>query len=761
MASMPVRRQLSGMLAAPARSPGRTSSQPVLRQPDAAGAHVGLDLGVLHGVETVPLKQGFQGVRGAGGSFLAARQQVVEELLHHAGEIRLIAAGGGEVVQFGAARGRQQAGLGAHQRGHGQGVISRRHERPLALQQAALGAAFVDGEVVDHRLHGEGHGVFQAALGFAHDALHGALRFGLAARMEQESHAAAGHAAQHPEAPEILAKRGPRAFDQAVGVKVAGPRNDGLDGPVEIPPGPLADPADVALPQAVHHFVQDADGLAARLPLALAAQQVALGDHLEDRSHVLRHAAVHQHQAVFELLARRGRNLRGIEDAVSRQQAAAADAEFGIALTGGHAVDQLDARPDAARILPAAARPADPFAQNGARGHQAPVGFLQAAGERVDLPGGAHAGRNQAGQQTGGNGQAAALGNVVDLGDDFDSQPRRARQPLQHARQRLGGAFHSGRHHAARDHGGFEQPQVIAREIEDLGHGGDFGDGAQIHAHQAQHRPVDDPHPGFHGRLGNRRVRARAHAQIHRDVEHARAFGEIHAQEKDVAPAAVAEVHAHRRRLAQDGIEAARAPQQFRAQAQRIVGRMAGAEHPLVAAHRAHAAAHLVGQRLEAQAAVSGGQRAGDDRPGAARAFGGQEKVDGLVEAAVQKVGVARIGNLSGRAGRRALWHVKPVDGVEEEQRAHAFVEVVARSAKTVERGALGLQLTERQIAADRVQRTVAQRGVACRDNRNQAAHGRFPAASSRSASSSRSCASTSARSWPLRASASCEVSRP
>ena len=56
-----------------------------------------------------------------------------------------------------------------------------------------------------------------------------------------------------------------------------------------------------------------------------------------------------------------------------------------------HAVDQLDAGPDAAGILPAAAGAAQPFAQDGARGHQAAVLFVQAAGERADLAGGAHA----------------------------------------------------------------------------------------------------------------------------------------------------------------------------------------------------------------------------------------------------------------------------------------------------------------------------------------------------------------------------------
>ena len=86
---------------------------------------------------------------------------------------------------------------------------------------------------------------------------------------------------------------------------------------------------------------------------------------------------------------------------------------------------------------------------------------------------------------------------------------------------------------------------------------------------------------------------------------------------------------------------------------------MAGAEHPLVAADGAHAAADLVGERLEAQAAVGGGQGAGD---GGARPVGGlrgEEDVDGLFEAALQQVGIAGEGNRrsrSGRGSRGGMW---------------------------------------------------------------------------------------------------------
>ena len=74
------------------------------------------------------------------------------------------------------------------------------------------------------------------------------------------------------------------------------------------------------------------------------------------------------------------------------QQTPAADAVLGVVRAGKHARDQLDARPDAARILPAAAGAGQPFAQDGPRRHQPPFVLGQLAGERARLPGGAHAG---------------------------------------------------------------------------------------------------------------------------------------------------------------------------------------------------------------------------------------------------------------------------------------------------------------------------------------------------------------------------------
>src|SRR5260370_20966428 len=94
------------------------------------------------------------------------------------------------------------------------------------------------------------------------------------------------------------------------------------------------------------------------------------------------------------------------------QQTSAADAEFRIALARFHPVDQLNAWPDAAGILPAAAASAEPFAEDGARRHQSAVVLLERTGEGVDLVSGAHAHRDQAGHQIGGVSQARALRNI-------------------------------------------------------------------------------------------------------------------------------------------------------------------------------------------------------------------------------------------------------------------------------------------------------------------------------------------------------------
>src|SRR5258707_74218 len=100
------------------------------------------------------------------------------------------------------------------------------------------------------------------------------------------------------------------------------------------------------------------------------------------------------------------------------------------------------------------------------------------------------------------------------------------------------------------------------------------------------------PSPRMARAATNRRSlssRGPEHGEIDRDVQDTRAFGEIHSQEKDVAPRAVRQIHANRSPLEENGHRPIGCGlEQLAADAQRLVGWMADAEHPLVAAHRAH-----------------------------------------------------------------------------------------------------------------------------------------------------------------------------
>ena len=152
-----------------------------------------------------------------------------------------------------------------------------------------------------------------------------------------------------------------------------------------------------------------------------------------------------------------------------RQQAPAADAEFRIAFCRANAVDQLDAGPDAAGILPAAADPPSHSPRMARAATSRRSCSSSASRECSDLAGGAHAHGDQAGQKVGGNRQARAFGDVVHPADDLDAMAGPAGEARQQIGERLGGAFHARRDDAGGDHRRFEQAQVVAGEIEDFG----------------------------------------------------------------------------------------------------------------------------------------------------------------------------------------------------------------------------------------------------------------------------------------------------
>ena len=133
------------------------------------------------------------------------------------------------------------------------------------------------------------------------------------------------------------------------------------------------------------------------------------------------------------------------------------------------------------------------------------------------------------------------------------------------------------------DDGGFQETEVVAAEIEDLVEGGGARGGLEVDAGEADDGFVDDAKIGFDRRAG--RGVAAVDAEIDGNIEDAGALGEIHAEKKDVGPAAVREVHAHGREFAEEGMRPRTGGgEELGADAEGLVERVAEAEHPGVAA---------------------------------------------------------------------------------------------------------------------------------------------------------------------------------
>ena len=151
---------------------------------------------------------------------------------------------------------------------------------------------------------------------------------------------------------------------------------------------------------------------------------------------------------------------------------------------------------------------------------------------------------------------------------------------------------------------------------------------------------------------------------------------------------------------------------------------MASAEHPLVAAYRAHAAPHLIGQCLKTETVVGGGQCAGNGGVGSVRCLPRQEDVDGLFEAAFEQMFVAVEGNRALRDEIVFLGEVKAVQRVEEEKPTHALIEIFVNSTHLIERGALIHQRGQRRCTGEAFQRAVAHGSIVRGDDSDQLVHG-------------------------------------
>src|SRR5258708_7762620 len=117
----------------------------------------------------------------------------------------------------------------------------------------------------------------------------------------------------------------------------------------------------------------------------------------------------------------------------------------------GHAFDELDSRPDAAGILPAAAAATDPLAEQRPGEHEPAFAIAQGTGERLGLAGRSHADADQRREEIGRDREARTFRDVVDGGDQFETAPG-----AEHLREEIGetlaGALDAGWDQARRDH---------------------------------------------------------------------------------------------------------------------------------------------------------------------------------------------------------------------------------------------------------------------------------------------------------------------
>jgi len=158
---------------------------------------------VLERIETVPGEEGGQALL-LGCLRAQVRNEAIEHILGQALVGRTDAAGCDEPFQLGAAGCGQRFGLASEQAGDGEAIVAGRKQRGIAGQDLGPGAPLVDGKIVDHRLHGEGQRMLEFALGGGHDGLQTVLCSTVVGGGEEEAHAAAGHAPQHPEAQKSL-----------------------------------------------------------------------------------------------------------------------------------------------------------------------------------------------------------------------------------------------------------------------------------------------------------------------------------------------------------------------------------------------------------------------------------------------------------------------------------------------------------------------------------------------------------------------------
>jgi hypothetical protein len=156
------------------------------------------------------------------------------------------------------------------------------------------------------------------------------------------------------------------------------------------------------------------------------------------------------------------------------------------------------------------------------------------------------------------------------------------------------------------------------------------------------------------------------------------------------------------------------------------------AKHPLIAPHTPNTSTHLIRQCLKGQTVVSHSERTGKTVARTFPALNTQEGLNRFLKPAMKQMFVTLERNQRAPPPgpelglRQSRWKVKPLQGVEEEQRPHPFIEILASPPERLQDIALPQQLSEVSRGASRLQRLVADLGVRACDQGCKASHRHF-----------------------------------
>ena len=246
--------------------------------------------------------------------------------------------------------------LPTEQRRHHERVISGRHQSGFRSEEVGRSASFVDGKIVDHRFHCKRQRGLQFLLALGHDFQQASLCQRPLFGGKNKAHSAPGHAAQHPKSPKRIAELGTDTLNQTFCEVVRSPRDDGLNGLLKIPCRGTTDSLHITLSERAQDLTENTQHAFARHPFRRGTQQVLFGNHFQNGTDILSHAAVHQDEAFLQSAASVRGGILVTENAVLGHEPSTANPKFRIAVGGRHAFYQFHPRPNPSGVLPTASR---------------------------------------------------------------------------------------------------------------------------------------------------------------------------------------------------------------------------------------------------------------------------------------------------------------------------------------------------------------------------------------------------------------------